>query len=157
MEKFCEISILVRRKLFSAFYPILLFLIAMVSLLWRNLILSILSPSALWYDRKHFCSIFTDLSNLSFFSSKVPFAKNVLTKQFSKMKKQPFTDVLQNRCSYKFPDIQKKIPALKSLFHKVKDLKACNFNKKRDKRFSVNITKFLRTVFLWHHLQLKNF
>ena len=66
------------------------------------------------------------------------------------MKKQSFTDVLQNRCSYKFPDIQKKIPALKSLFNKVNDLKACNFNKKRDKRFPVNITKFLRSFFMAH-------
>ena len=38
--------------------------------------------------------------------------------------------VLQNRCSYKFPDIHQKISVLKSLFNTVRDLKARNFNKK---------------------------
>ena len=37
----------------------------------------------------------------------------------------------QNRCSYKFPDIHKKISVLKSLFNTVRDLKACNFDKKQ--------------------------
>ena len=35
--------------------------------------------------------------------------------------------VLQNRCSYKFPDIHQKISVLKSHFNTVR---ACNFNKK---------------------------
>ena len=38
--------------------------------------------------------------------------------------------VLQNSCSYKFPNIQQKIFVLKSLFNTVRDLKARNFNKK---------------------------
>ena len=88
------------------------------------------------FDRKHFCSILTDLSNLSFlFPQKFPLLsydlKDVLTKQFPKMQKQPFANVLQNRCSYKFPSIHKKICVLKSLFNTVKDLKACNFNENR--------------------------
>ena len=43
---------------------------------------------------------------------------------------QPFANVLQYRCYYKFPDIHKKISVLKSLFHKVTGLMACNFIKK---------------------------
>ena len=38
--------------------------------------------------------------------------------------------VLQNRCSYKFSDFHQKISVLKSLFNTVRELKACNFNKK---------------------------
>ena len=38
--------------------------------------------------------------------------------------------VLQNRCSYKFPDIHQKISVLKSLFNTVRDLQGHNFNKK---------------------------
>ena len=37
--------------------------------------------------------------------------------------------VLQNRCSYKFPDIHQKISLLKSLFDTIRGLKAHNFNK----------------------------
>ena len=56
--------------------------------------------------------------------------KNVLTKRFLKIK--PFANVLQNRCSYEFPNIHKKISALESLFNKVTGLMAmaCNFIKK---------------------------
>ena len=43
---------------------------------------------------------------------------------------QPFANVLQNRSSYKFPDIRKKISVLESLFNKVTGLMACNFSKK---------------------------
>ena len=45
-------------------------------------------------------------------------------------KMQLFTNVLQNRCYYKFPNIQKKTSVLKSLFNKVTGLMACNFIKK---------------------------
>ena len=48
--------------------------------------------------------------------------------------------VLQNRRSYKFPDIHQKISVLNSLFNTVRDLKVRNFNKKRDSSTS---------VFLW--------
>ena len=43
---------------------------------------------------------------------------------------QPFTNVLQNRCSYKFPDIHKKMAVLESNFTKDTGLMACNFIKK---------------------------
>ena len=46
------------------------------------------------------------------------------------MQKQPFANVLQNRCSYKFPNIHKKISVLETIFNKVTGLKACNFIKK---------------------------
>ena len=61
--------------------------------------LSFLS-SPVFYDRKYFCSVLTDLSNLSFlFHQKFPLLslKNVLTKQFPKMQKHPFANVIQNR------------------------------------------------------------
>ena len=45
------------------------------------------------------------------------------------MEKQPFGNVLQNKCSYKFPDNHNKIVVLESLFNKVTGLKACNFIK----------------------------
>ena len=35
---------------------------------------------------------------------------------------QPFVHVLQNRSSYQFPDIHKKISVLEALFNKVTDL-----------------------------------
>ena len=38
--------------------------------------------------------------------------------------KQPFADVLQNRCSYKFRNIHMKTPVLEPLFNKVAGLKA---------------------------------
>ena len=41
--------------------------------------------------------------------------------------KQPFTDVLQKRCSKKFCNIHRKKPVLKPLFDKVSGLKACIF------------------------------
>ena len=69
---------------------------------------------------------------------------------------QPFTNVLQNRSSYKFPDIRKKISMLESLFHKATGLMACNFIKKDTPTqvcFPVNITKCLRIAFLMEHLQ----
>ena len=43
---------------------------------------------------------------------------------------QPSTNVPQNRSSYKFPDIPKKISVLESLFSKVTGLMAYNFIKK---------------------------
>ena len=58
--------------------------------------------------------------------------------------------VLQNRWSYKFPDIHQKISVFKPLFNTVRGLKARNFNKKetQHKYFPVNITKFLRIAVL---------
>ena len=59
-----------------------------------------------FYERKHFCSVLTDLSNFSFlFHQKFPLLssdmKNILTKKFPKTQKRPFAmffriDVLIN-------------------------------------------------------------
>ena len=52
--------------------------------------------------------------------------------------------VLQNRCSYKFPYIHKRISVLKSLLNTVRDLKASNVNKKETPTqvFSCEYNKF---------------
>ena len=79
--------------------------------------------------------------------------KNVLTKHFPKMQKQPFADVPQNGCSLRFRDIHKKISVLESLSNTVTGLKVCNFIKKRPLHscFPVNITEFLITASLKEH------
>ena len=65
--------------------------------------------------------------------------------------KQPFANVLQNRCSEEFHNIHRKTPMLESLFNNVADLKACGFIKKRlqHRCFLVNIPRFLRTAFFY--------
>ena len=73
---------------------------------------------------------------------------------FAKFLKTPFLTehlrwlllVLQNRCSYKFPDIHQKIFVLNSLFNTIRGQKAQYFNKRetQHKCFPVNITKYLR-------------
>ena len=157
MSKFSEILILVCRKIFSAFYPILheTFSNSYGFPLMQEF--NPFYPHLVLYDRKHFCSILTDLSNLLFlFHQKFPLLsydlKNVLTKQFPKMQKQPFANVLQNRCSYKFPEIHEKMSMLKSLFNTVRRLKACNFNKKETptQMFSCKYKKILRITFSWN-------
>ena len=102
MSKFSEILILVCRKIFSAFYPILheTFSNSYGFPLMQEF--NPFYPHLVLYDRKHFCSILTDLSDLSFlFYQKLHLLindlKNVLTKQFPKIQKQPFANVLQNR------------------------------------------------------------
>ena len=85
----------------------------------------------------HFCTvsiIICRTQNMKWTSS--PFLLLPLSLQ-----KQPFTDVLRNRCSQ---------PVLESLFNKVSDLKAFKFIKKRlqHKCFPVNIAKFSRAKFL---------
>ena len=121
--------------------------------------LRIWSPHVVLYYRKHFYSILTNLSNLSHSkSSIVPFAKfrsdlkNVLIKHFPTT--QPFANVLQNRSSYKFHDIHKKISLQEPLFNKVTRLMAFNFIKNRllHRCFPVNITKCLRKAFFIEHL-----
>ena len=80
MSTFPKILILVCRKIFSAFYPILDETFSNRSdfpLIWE---FNLFSPHLVLYDKNHFCSILTNLSNLSlsklpFFLSKVPFAK----------------------------------------------------------------------------------
>ena len=110
MLKLSEILILVcSKKKFLLFnrFCMKLFLIAVVSISYKNLIFSLLT--------KYFMigNIF-DLSNL--LHSWWPFLfhqkflisdlKNFLTEHFPKM--QPFANVVQNRCYYKFLDIHRK-------------------------------------------------
>ena len=63
---------------------------------------------------------------------------------------QSFTDVLQNRCSWKI-----KTPVLESLFTKVANLEAWNFIRKRiqHKCFPVKFEKILRARFFTEHLR----
>ena len=73
--------------------------------------------------------------------------------------------VLQHRCSYKFLDIHKKILVLRSLFNTVRDLKACNFNKKETstQAFSREYHNIFKNGFFMEHsggcfwIRLKNF
>ena len=131
MSKFPEILILVRLKIFSAFYPILHE--NFFQQLWFFTYISefnTFSPHPVLHYRKHFYSNLNNHPHSK--SSKVLLLssdlKDVLTKHFPKM--QPFVHVLQNRSSYQFPDIYKKISVLESLFNKVTDLIACSFIKK---------------------------
>ena len=82
--------------------------------------------------------------------------KNVLTKHFPTM--QPFADILQNRFSYEFFRICKKISVLESLFNKVTGLIACNFIKKQTptQMFSCEYHKMFENSFLIKKLSLKN-
>ena len=64
---------------------------------------------------------------------------------------QPFANVLQNRSSYKFLDIHKKISVLESLFNKVTGLMACNFIKKETPTqvFSCEYHKMFENTFFY--------
>ena len=102
MSKFSELLILVCRKIFSTFNPILhetfsnsygFPLMQEFDPFYLHLVL---------FDRKHFCSILTIQSILLFlFYQKFPLLsydlKNVLTKQCPKMQKQPFGNALQEQ------------------------------------------------------------
>ena len=111
------------------------------------------------YHRKHFYSNLNNLSNLSHSKlSIVPFAKfrsdvNNATKHFPTM--QSFANILQNRSSYKFFNIRKKI-SVGVFFNKVKRLMACNFVKNRPlhRCFPVNIKKYLTMAFFIKQLRL---
>ena len=71
------------------------------------------------------------------------------------MQKQSFANILQNRCSYKFPNIHKKISVLKPLFNAVRGLKDYNFNKKETPTqvFSFEYHKFFQNSFFMKYLQ----
>ena len=64
---------------------------------------------------------------------------------------QPFANVLQNRSSYKFSDIRKKMSMLESLFNKVTGLMACNFIKKETPTqvFSCEYHKMIENSFFY--------
>ena len=71
-------------------------------------------PHLVLCDRKHFCSVLTDLSNLLFlFHQKFLLlcsdVKNVLTKQFPKMQKQPFANVVQKQSQFPKGALQKRV------------------------------------------------
>ena len=68
------------------------------------------------------------------------------------IEQQPFTDVLQNRCSENFANFAGK-PVLESLFKKVAGLRPCNVTKKRlqHRCFPVKFAKFLRTTLFTEH------
>ena len=86
------------------------------------------------FTGKHLCqSLF-----INNFADHVTLAQ-VFTVNFAKFWRTPFLTehlwwlplVLQNRCFYKFPDINQKISVLKSLFNTVRGLKAQNFIEKQ--------------------------
>ena len=102
MSTFSEMLMLVCRKRISAFY---LNLHETFSNSYDFPIIQKFNPFypyLVLYYRKHFCSVLIDLSNLLFFfHQKFPLLsygmKNVLTKQFLNMKKQPFANFLQKQ------------------------------------------------------------
>ena len=111
------------------------------------------------FCRKIFLVFFLILQET--FSNSCDFAlssdlKNILTKHFPTM--QPFANVLQNRFSYEFFRIRKKISVLESLFNKVTGLIACNFIKKQTptQMFSCEYHKMFENSFLIKKLSLKN-
>ena len=69
-----------------------------------------LRSSSYFHEKCLFCNV-TEKSYFSVF-----FWGGVLP-QFSGRKKQPFTDVLHNRCSQKFCNIHRETPVLESLFN----------------------------------------
>ena len=153
MLKFTKILILVCRKNFSAFYPLLQETFSNscgFHLIWElNLFLTYI----LLYDRTHFCSILTNLSNLShsrwlfLFHQKFP----LLSSDLKMFLQNTFQNCSQNRCYYKFLDIHKKISVLESFLNKVTGLMASNFIKNRPQHrcFPVNVAECLRKAFLY--------
>ena len=57
-----------------------------------------------------------------------------------KNEKQPFADVSQNRCSYKFRKIHREKPVLESIFNTVAGQCIC---------FPMDVVRFLRTSIFW--------
>ena len=85
-------------------------------------------------------------------SAPVNFLCNVVSAVFGQLcQKQPLADVLENKCSEKFLKFHSKTSAVEFLFDKVAVLKVRNFVKKklRNRFFTVNIAKFLRTPFFY--------
>ena len=109
LESFCaslDKSVLLhRRYLMSKFTEMLILLfirlyMKIFSIAWQEF--NPFYPHRVLCDRKHFCSILTDLSNHLFlfhqnFSLLSQDVKNVLTKQFPKMQRQWFANVLQKQ------------------------------------------------------------
>ena len=99
MSKFSKMLILVCRKIFSALYTILHETFSISYSFPHMQGFNSLHPHLVLYLMKHFV-ILTDLSKFSFLIHQKFLllnydVKNVLTKQFPKMQKQPFANVLQ--------------------------------------------------------------
>ena len=100
-------------------------------------------PHLVLYDRKHFCSILTDLSNLFFVSSKVPFAKlwceecfyKLVSKNAEAAVRKCSLEAVAQRCFVKrvllkiLQNLQENTCLRVSLLIKL-DALACNFIKK---------------------------
>ena len=98
-----------------------------------------------------FVCLFGFLENV-FFTSYVICSFRKTFKENSQ--KQPFTDVLQNRCSLKFLSIRKKTLVLESRLDKVAGLKACIFIKKEipTNVFFCDYCGMFKNCFLVEHL-----
>ena len=97
------------------------------------------------------------------FINKVAGQSTGASREFAKFWRIPFLTehlwwlllVLQNRCSYKFPDIRQKIYVLKHLFNTVRGLKASNINKKETPTqvFSCEYNKIFKKRSFTEHLR----
>ena len=97
------------------------------------------------------------------FINKVAGQSTGASREFAKFWRKPFLTehlwwlllVLQNRCSYKFPDIHQKISLLKSLFNTVRGLKASSINKKETPTlvFSCEYDKIFKKSSFIEHLR----
>ena len=67
------------------------------------------------------------------------------------IKKQLFSDILQNRCPKNFCKIHRKTPLMESVFNKAVDLKAWKFIKKKLQRryFAYFLEKHLQNTSWW--------
>ena len=74
---------------------------------------------------------------------KLPVRHILMLVTTSTKEKQPFSDILQKRCSGKFHNIHRKTTVLESLFNKVAGLTACNFIKRRLRCFLANFVIFV--------------
>ena len=84
--------------------------------------------------------------------------------QFAQFSEAATTNILQNRCSWKFFKFHKKTPVFEPLFNKIAGLESCNFIKKRLQRrcFPVKLWNFWWLLlnndqFLSTHIDLPQF
>ena len=71
--------------------------------------------------------------------------------------KQPPEVFYKKSCSQIFQNIHMKTPVLGSLFHKIEDLQACTFIKKRLQHRCFSVAKFLQNIFFQEHLRTATF
>ena len=159
MSKFTETLMLVSRKIFSAFYRTMheSFSNSYGFALLQEF--NIFYPHLVLYDRKHFCSILTDLSNLLFLFHKIKqwmwrmFLPNSFQKCRSSRSQMFFRSSRPEMFCKKavlrdFPKFTRK-HLCQSLF-----IRSATLFKKRPCSlvFPVNFAKFGRTPFLTEHL-----